>query len=131
MKKIILYTIITILILFFLVIGYFLYVLFGNTVINLNNITDIEKQNIINLMNLDDLDCEISLEKMEIPNTYKDIYYKIYFELSEDKNMDNIKSDSDIYTNFVKLDNDKYSCTISNMGKNIELLEEIRKTYEK
>ena len=131
MKKIILYTIIIILILFFLVIGYFLYVLFGNTFINLNNITDIEKQSIISLMNLDDLDCEISLEKMEIPNTYKDIYYKIYFKLSEDKNMDNIKSDSDIYTNFVKLDNDKYSCTISNMGKNIELLEEIRKTYEK
>ena len=131
MKKIILYTIIIILILFFLVIGYFLYVLFGNTFINLNNITDIEKQSIISLMNLDDLDCEISLEKMEIPNTYKDIYYKIYFKLSEDKNMDNIKSDSDIYTNFVKLDNDNYSCTISNMGKNIELLEEIRKTYEK
>ena len=131
MKKIILYTIITILILFFLVIGYFLYVLFGNTVISLNNITDIEKQSIINLMNLDDLDCEISLEKMEIPNTYKDIYYKIYFKLSEDENMDIIKSDSDIYTNFVKLDNDNYSCTISNMGKNIELLEEIRKTYEK
>ena len=82
-------------------------------------------------MNLDDLDCEIRQKKMEIPNTYKDIYYKIYFKLSEDENIDNIKSDSDIYTNFVKLDNDNYSCTISNMGKNIELLEEIRKTYEK
>lgn len=131
MKKIILCTVLAILILFVLIIGYFLYNAFGNTVISLNNITDVEKQNIINLMNLDDLDCEINLEKIEIPNTYKDIYYKIYFKLSEDKNIDNIKSDSDIYTNFVKLDNHKYSCTISNMGKNIELLEEIRNTYEK
>lgn len=125
MKKIILLIIIIALIIFLT----FIYTIFENNLTKINNIKENEKKEIISLMILDDYYDEINLEKMEIPKTHKDIYYKIYFSTSIDINITNIKSNSDLYLKFDKINDNQYSCTISNMGKSINMLEEIRNNY--
>ena len=131
MKKIGISTIEIILIIFILIILLFMYNLFGDDITKLKDINENEKREIISLLNLDEFYDEINLEKIEVPLTYKDIYYKIYFNSSTNIDIDNIKANSDLYLNFDKIKDTQYSCTVSNMGKNIDILEEIRTTYSK
>ncbi len=128
MKKIIISIIAVILIIFLAIIIFFMYNLFGDDITKIDNITENEKREIISLMELDDYYNEISLEKITVPLTYRDIYYKIYFKCSNEIDIDNIEespnSDLDLY--FDKIKDDQYICTVSNMEEQVDLLEEIR-----
>ena len=132
MKKIIT----VILIVFLSIVIFFMYNLFGDDITKIDNITENEKREIISLMNLDDYYDEISLEKIAVPLTYRDIYYKIYFNCSSNIDINNIKSksnsNSDIDLYFDKTKDDQYICTVSNIiNKQIDILEEIKTHYSK
>lgn len=133
MKKIIISIIVAILIIFLAIVIFFMYNLFGDDITKIDNINENEKRAIVSLMNLDDYYDEINLEKIAVPLTYRDIYYKVYFKCSTDIDIDNLgtspNSDLDMY--FDKIKDNKYICTISNMEEQVELLEEIRSTYSK
>ena len=133
MKKIIISIIAVILIIFLAIVIFFMYNLFGDDITKINNINENEKREIISLMNLDEYYDEINLEKIAVPLTYRDIYYKVYFKCSTDIDIDNLgtspNSDLDMY--FDKIKDNQYICTISNMEEQVELLEEIRSTYSK
>lgn len=133
MKKIIISIIAVILIIFLAIIIFFMYNLFGDDITKIDNIKDNEKREIISLMNLDDYYDEINLEKITVPLTYRDIYYKIYFNCTTDIDIDNIKSksNSDIDLYFDKTKDGQYTCTVSNMEKEVDILEEIRTNYSK
>lgn len=134
MKKIIISIIAVILIIFLAIVIFFMYNLFGDDITKINNINENEKSEIISLMNLDDYYDEINLEKIAVPLTYRDIYYKIYFNCSSNIDIDNIKSNSnsDIDLYFNKIKDNQYICTISNItDKQIDILEEIRNNYSK
>ena len=134
MKKIIISIISIIaivLIIFLAIVIFFMYHLFGDDITKIDNITENEKREMISLMNLDDYYDEISLEKIAVPLTYRDIYYKIYFKCSTDIDIDNIETNpnSDLDLDFVKIKDNQYICTVSNMEKQVDLLEEIRAIY--
>lgn len=133
MKKIIISIIVAILIIFLAIVIFFMYNLFGDDITKIDNINENEKRAIVSLMNLDDYYDEINLEKIAVPLTYRDIYYKVYFKCSTDIDIDNLgtspNSDLDMY--FDKIKDNQYICTISNMEEQVELLEEIRSTYSK
>lgn len=136
MKKIIISIIAVILIIFLSIVIFFMYNLFGDDITKIDNITENEKREIISLMNLDDYYDEISLEKIAVPLTYRDIYYKIYFNCSSNIDINNIKSKSnsnsgiDLYFNKIK--DNQYICTVSNIiDKQIDILEKIRNNYSK
>ena len=131
MKKIIISIIAVILIIFLAIIIFFMYNLFGDDITKIDNIKDNEKREIVSLMNLDDYYDEINLEKIAVPLTYRDIYYKIYFNCTTDIDIDNIKSNSnsDIDLYFDKTKDGQYTCTVSNMEKEVDILEEIRTNY--
>lgn len=133
MKKIIISIIAVILIIFLVIAILFMYNLFGDDITKIDNITEKEKREIISLMELDDYYDKITLEKIAVPLTYRDIYYKVYFKCSTDIDIDNIgtspNSDLDLY--FDKIKDNQYICTISNMEEQVELLEEMRTTYSK
>ena len=97
------------------------------------NTLGLQQREIISLMNLDDYYDEINLEKIAVPLTYRDIYYKIYFNCSSNIDINNIKSNSnsDIDLYFDRIKDDQYICTVSNMEKQIDILEEIRNNYSK
>ncbi len=129
MKKIIISIIVVILIIFLSILIFFMYNLFGDDITKIDNIKENETREIVSLMNLDDFYDEINLEKIAVPLTYRDIYYKIYFNCSSDINIDNIKSKPNLDLDFYKIKDNQYSCTISNMEKQINILEEIRTNY--
>lgn len=133
MKKIIISIIAVILIIFLAIVILFMYNLFGDDITKIDNINENEKREIISLMNLDDYYDEINLEKIAVPLTYRDIYYKIYFNCSSNIDINNIKSNSnsDIDLYFDRIKDDQYICTVSNMEKQIDILEEIRNNYSK
>ena len=133
MKKIIISIIVAILIIFLAIVIFFMYNLFGDDITKINNINENEKREIISLMNLDEYYDEINLEKIAVPLTYRDIYYKIYFNCSSNIDINNIKSNSnsDIDLYFDKIKDNQYICTVSNMEKQIDILEEIRNNYSK
>ena len=133
MKKIIISIIAVILIIFLAIVILFMYNLFGDDITKIDNINENEKREIISLMNLDDYCDEINLEKIAVPLTYRDIYYKIYFNCSSNIDINNIKSNSnsDIDLYFDRIKDDQYICTVSNMEKQIDILEEIRNNYSK
>lgn len=133
MKKIIISIIAVILIIFLAIVIFFMYNLFGDDITKIDNINENEKREIISLMNLDDYYDEINLEKIAVPLTYRDIYYKIYFNCSSNIDINNIKSNSnsDIDLYFDRIKDDQYICTVSNMEKQIDILEEIRNNYSK
>lgn len=134
MKKIIISIIAVILIIFLSIVIFFMYNLFGDDITKIDNITENEKREIISLMNLDDYYDEISIEKIAVPLTYRDIYYKIYFNCSSNIDINNIKSksNSDIDLYFNKIKDNQYICTVSNIiDKQIDILEKIRNNYSK
>lgn len=132
MKK---YFIIAILIMIIIMIITFLNQLFGNNVVELSEINSEEKSAILELMNLSIVSNSIKLEKIETPKTYKDIYYKVYFEIDTNndivKTTTNINNDIDIYFEEIKTTKNKaeYCCTISGW-KSIKVLEQIRTKYK-
>ena len=132
MKKIIISIIAVILIIFLSIVIFFMYNLFGDDITKIDNITENEKREIISLMNLDDYYDEISLEKIAVPLTYRDIYYKIYFNCSSNIDIDKTKSNSDIDLYFNKIKDNQYICTVSNIiDKQIDILEKIGNNYSK
>lgn len=108
-----------------------MYNLIGTNNVSLKDITEDEKNQIIQILNLEIESDNIEFEKISVPKTYKDIYYTIYFYTSNDENIDNTKQNSNLDKDFEKIGNNKYNCTISNMGKSIEVLEQIRSKYKK
>lgn len=113
------------------------YILFGTNSINLKEITSSEKEEILNAIGLNNMSDNIELEKIETPKTYKDKYYVLYFSMSLNNNKDTLKNKKidnlDIeFSPIEEKDNIlKYRCTISNMGKNIKVLEQIMDKYSK
>ena len=109
--------------------------LFGNNVVKLSEINSEEKSAILELMNLSIVSNSIKLEKIETPKTYKDIYYKVYFEIDTNndivKTTTNINNDIDIYFEEIKTTKNKaeYCSTISGW-KSIKVLEQIRTKYK-
>ena len=116
---------------------YLSYILFGTNSINLKEITSSEKEEILNVIGLNNMSDSIELEKIETPKTYKDKYYILYFLVKLNNNkvtLNNKKIDNlDIeFSPIEEKDNIfKYRCTISNMGKNIKVLEQIMDKYSK
>lgn len=135
MKKLIISIIAVILIIFLSIVIFFMYNLFGDDITKIDNINDNEKREIVSLMNLEDYYDEINLKKIAVPLTYRDIYYKIYFNCSSNIDIDktksksNLSSDMDLY--FDKIKDNQYICTVSNMEKEVDILEEIRNNYSR
>ena len=125
-------TVILTLILISILMGiWIMYNLIGINNISLKDITEDEKNQIIQILNLEIESDNIEFEKISVPKTYKDIYYTIYFYTSNDENIDNTKQNSNSDTDFEKIGNNKYSCAISNMGKSIDALQQIIYKYRK
>lgn len=62
------------------------FVVMGYDTVNLNNISDDDKNKIIESLNLDIDINSIEFEKIETPKSFKDISYDLYFSVnSEDK----------------------------------------------
>lgn len=107
--------------------------IFGSISANLKNITSTEKNDILTIIGVDN----IELEKLEIPKNYKDLYYTIYFsmEINNDKELLNNTSTDDIYREFYVIKKNKntikYRCVISDMGNTINTLEQILYKYNK
>ena len=107
--------------------------IFGSISANLKNITSTEKNDILTIIGVDN----IELEKLEIPKNYKDLYYTIYFsmDINSDKELLNNTSADDIYREFYVIKKNKntikYRCVISDMGNTINTLEQILYKYNK
>lgn len=130
MKRII-YVCLIILLIIICAICFLLYNTFSNKIINISNINDFEKKEIIKIIGLNDLYDEITLEKLEVPKIYKDIYYKIYFWVLKDDVINELNTNTNLYIDYNKISDSKYSCIISNQGKSIEILEQIINKYKK
>lgn len=107
--------------------------IFGSISANLKNITSTEKNDILTIIGVDN----IELEKLEIPKNYKDLYYTIYFsrDINNDKELLNNTSTDDIYREFYVIKKNKntikYRCVISDKGNTINTLEQILYKYNK
>ena len=126
MKKVIGITI-AILIILFIIGNIIFFNIFGNNKYDLKNISDNQKKEIIELLNCTEISNDIILNEMQVPKSYRDIYYQIYFET----NNEDIKKyviASDIYgRDLEELKNNNYCCAIYREDdKSIETLEEIR-----
>ena len=106
----------------------FLYNNLSNNKYDLKNISDIQKKEIIELLNCTEILNDIDLKELQIPKTYRDIYYQVYFE-TNNKDIKKYVITSDIYGRDLKeLKNNNYCCTIyRNDDKSINILEAIRK----
>ena len=135
MRKKIKFFLIFIIIIALLVILDLFYNLFGTNSIDLKEITSSEKEEILNVIGLNNISESIELEKLETPKTYKDIYYMLYFSMNVNDNKDILNNNKidDIEINFSEIEEKdniiKCRCTISNMGKSIKVLEEIMDKY--
>ena len=106
----------------------FLYNNLSNNKYDLKNISDSQKKEIIELLNCTEILNDIDLKELQIPKTYRDIYYQVYFE-TNNKDIKKYVITSDIYERDLKeLKNNNYCCTIyRNDDKRIDILEAIRK----
>ena len=112
-----------------LVMAFLTYKISGSNYTDLKNIDMEEKAKIVKLMNLEPYANNISLEKLEIPKVYKDIYYKVCFSTTNNE-IDFNSVTNNLYTRFENIEGNQYSCVISNMGKNIEILDQIINNYQ-
>ena len=105
----------------------FLYNNLSNNKYDLKNISDSQKKEIIELLNCTEISNDIILNETQVPKSYRDIYYQIYFETNNEDIKKYIIS-SDIYGRDLKeLKNNNYCCAIYREDdKSIEILEEIR-----
>ena len=135
MKKVVIISILSVFIFILITMGMFFCQLLGINVVSLKTISIEDKKIIIDLMSLSDVSNNIRIEKIETPKTYKDKYYKVYFEI--DKDQAKIKNTSTINnsrcTDFEEIktrkDIVKYCCTISAFG-DFETLDNIMKMYK-
>ena len=106
----------------------FLYNNLSDNKYDLKNISDSQKKEIIELLNCTEILNDIELKELQIPKTYRDIYYQVYFE-TNNKDIKKYIIASDIYGRDLKeLKNNNYCCTIyRNDDKSIDILEAIRK----
>lgn len=106
----------------------FLYNNLSDNKYDLKNISDSQKKEIIELLNCTEILNDIDLKELQIPKTYRDIYYQVYFE-TNNKDIKKYVITSDIYGRDLKeLKNNNYCCTIyRNDDKSIDILEAIRK----
>lgn len=106
----------------------FLYNILSNNKYDLKNINDSQKKEIIELLNCTEISNDIELKELQIPKTYRDIYYQVYFE-TNNKDIKKYVIASDIYGRDLKeLKNNNYCCIIyRNDDKSIDILEAIRK----
>ena len=122
--KVLIYTIITVFIVFYI----FIFCYFGNSKnVDLKSINDTTKEEIISLLNLQDIENNIELIKLEKPSTYRDIYYKIYFSCDENiENIENLEKHDSYEIELAKDETNSYVCTIYKInGNSIELLENL------
>ena len=126
MKKVIGITI-AILIILFIIGNIIFFNIFGYNKYDLKNISDNQKKEIIELLNCTEISNDIILNEMQVPKSYRDIYYQIYFETNNEDIKKYIIS-SDIYgRDLEELKNNNYCCAIYREDdKSIEILEEIR-----
>ena len=126
MKKVIGITI-AILIILFIIGNIIFFNIFGYNKYDLKNISDSQKKEIIELLNCTEILNDIDLKELQIPKTYRDIYYQVYFE-TNNKDIKKYVITSDIYGRDLKeLKNNNYCCAIYREDdKSIEILEEIR-----
>jgi len=127
-------TVILILVMIPILIGiWIIYNLIAPNNVSLKDITEDEKNQIIQLLNLEIENDNIELKKIATPKVYKDISYKIYFYTSNDvKNVHTKKQKSDFDIDFKKIGINKYRFTISNIGReHILVLEQIVNKYKK
>ena len=126
MKKVIGITI-AILIILFIIGNIIFFNIFGYNKYDLKNISDNQKKEIIELLNCTEISNDIILNEMQVPKSYRDIYYQIYFE-TNNKDIKRYVITSDIYGRDLKeLKNNNYCCAIYREDdKSIEILEEIR-----
>ncbi len=102
-----------------------IWVLSGKTsynTVNLKNINEQEKQEIIQLLELQEISDYIELEKIKIPLVHKDIYYRIYFYITDN----NIELNNN---SLYKVGNNRYYDIVSDKGKTIDILENIFDKY--
>ena len=127
MKKVI-GIVMAILIILFVICNIIFFNIFGNNKYDLQNISDSQKKEIIELLNCTEILNDIDLKELQIPKTYRDIYYQVYFE-TNNKDIKKYVITSDIYGRDLKeLKNNNYCCTIyRNDDKSIDILEAIRK----
>ena len=105
----------------------FLYNLLSNNKYDLKNISDSQKEEIMELLNCTEISNDIDLKELQVPKAYRDIYYQVYFE-TNNKDIKKYIIASDIYGRDLKeLKNNNYCCTIyRNDDKSIYILEAIR-----
>lgn len=127
MKKVI-GVVMAILIILFVICNIIFFNIFGNNKYDLQNISDSQKKEIIELLNCTEILNDIDLKELQIPKTYRDIYYQVYFE-TNNKDIKKYVITSDIYGRDLKeLKNNNYCCTIyRNDDKSIDILEAISK----
>lgn len=123
----------TIFIILLIVILHLLYNLFGYNSVNLKDIASNEKEEILEVIGVNNIKDELELEKIETPKTYKDIYYVLYFSMNLDANKDELNNNEKVEYKVIKEKDNliKYCCTISDHGKSIMVLEQIIDKYNK
>lgn len=104
-------------------------ILFGlagsNKVVDLSDIDEDTREEIIKLMNLSDISNDVKLIKAQMPTVYRDIYYEIYFY--SNRNVSKAGENSDEYgRDLANIKDNEYSCTIYRLDdSSIELLENL------
>ena len=78
MKKVI-GVVMAILIILFVICNIIFFNIFGNNKYDLRNISDSQKKEIIELLNCTEILNDIDLKELQIPKTYRDIYYQVYW----------------------------------------------------
>ena len=111
---------------------------FRSEIINLGEIENQDKEEMLKLMKISFINNNIDMDRLEIPKIYNNIYYRIYFlvHTTEDVIEDNRNK---IQSNMMHLSYEKlgiveekteYCCTISNYNNTgIELLDRMQDKY--
>ena len=111
---------------------------FKTEVINLKEIENQDKEEMLKLMKISFITIDIDMDRLEIPKIYNNIYYRVYFfiytteDIIED-NINRIQGNLHLYYEKIDMINERtqYCCTISDYNdKGIELLERMQSKYK-
>ena len=104
----------------------FIYNNFRDYRYDLSNISQAEKNEIFKLINCENISDEIELKELQIPKTYRDIYYELYFETNYPNIEKYILNYDEYLFNIYRIKNNNYVCYIGRIDdKNIDILENI------